>query len=300
MTFILKVNDLISSYILLYLLKKGKNVRVLRTKKCIDILKHIFNYYNTQKTTNFLLKNIEWVNDDIFNTSIFEGIDEVYYTNNLISLWQGFFKKNITDITDVINICIATGVKKICYINSIFISNDQVNNHITELFLTNKLYNNDYYTKFLSEIEVWRGNKEGLNVIIVNPSIVLASGFWKKKNLFEFIINKSPIGTIGCIDVRDVAKCCIRLMDENHINERYLLNSENISYEEIRNINNIYSFNKKRKIFLKKNFNKKILNFFKKNYIHFSNEKIIKILKYKFIPVKESIQEHIKRYKKEC
>ncbi|WGH27402.1 MAG: hypothetical protein NHG04_00120 [Candidatus Bostrichicola ureolyticus] len=285
MTFIIRATDLIGSYILLYLLKKGKKVIVLRTKKCIDILKHIFNYYYPPKETNYLLQNIEWVKG--LDISIFKEVNEVYYTNNLIGLWQGKKIYNKNYITDIINICIATGVKKICYINSIFISNEM--NYITELFLTKELFN--FNTQFLSEIEVWRGSKEGLNVVIANPSIILASGFWEKKNLFE-LINKCGYskGIIGCIDARDVAKCCIRLMDQkkNDENNRYILNSENISYKElINNRNNILN-------------SEKFKNYIKnKNYI-FSNEKIIKILKYKFIPVKESIKEHIERYKKEC
>ncbi|WGH26381.1 MAG: hypothetical protein NHF98_00120 [Candidatus Bostrichicola ureolyticus] len=297
MTFIIRATDLIGSYILLYLLKKGKKVIVLRTKKCIDILKHIFNYYYPPKETNYLLQNIEWVKG--FDISIFKEVNEVYYTNNLIGLWQGKKIYNKNYITDIINICIATGVKKICYINSIFISNDM--NYITELFLTKELFNlNTQFISeiFLSEIEVLRGSKEGLNVVIANPSIILASGFWDKKNLFE-LINKCGYskGIIGCIDARDVAKCCIRLMDQKKIDEnnRYILNSENISYKElINNGNNILnSENISYKEF------KNYIKFFNKNYI-FSNEKIIKILKYKFIPVKESIKEHIERYKKEC
>ena len=87
-------------------------------------------------------------------------------------------------------------------------------------------------------MEVWRGAEMGLRVIIVNPSVILGPGRWNSGSgqLFTRISKGMPFytnGVTGYVDVRDVVKAMVLLTENQSIsNERFILNSQNISYQE--------------------------------------------------------------------
>ena len=100
-------------------------------------------------------------------------------------------------------------------------------------------FNTNYaISKFKGEQEVWRGAAEGLSVVVVNPGIILGSGYWDSgtAQLFE-LINKGyafyPVGTASLVDVRDVAQFMIQLMESPVIGERFILVSEHLAYKEL-------------------------------------------------------------------
>ncbi|MGD6027760.1 hypothetical protein QUV00_23075, partial [Xanthomonas citri pv. citri] len=85
--------------------------------------------------------------------------------------------------------------------------------------------------------EVWRGHAEGLSAAIVNPAIVLGSGFWElgSARFFKQIdegLKFSPVGRSGFVDVRDVARFMLLLLESDISGERYILNAENILYKD--------------------------------------------------------------------
>ena len=60
-----------------------------------------------------------------------------------------------------------------------------------------KLDNSGYsITKFGAEMEVWRASQEGVDVVIVNPGVILGSGFWTSgsgKMFHKFIMDLTII-----------------------------------------------------------------------------------------------------------
>jgi dihydroflavonol-4-reductase len=89
-----------------------------------------------------------------------------------------------------------------------------------------------------SEMEVWRGIAEGLDAVVVNPSLIIGAnaGTEGSGQLFETVrkgLKFYTLGTSGFVDVVDVAKCMIALMNSNIHAERYIINAENISYKDI-------------------------------------------------------------------
>ena len=99
-------------------------------------------------------------------------------------------------------------------------------------------------SKFFSEMEVWRGIEEGLDAVIVNPSIIMGPGNWDigSPKLFQSIwkgLNYYTKGISGFVDVRDVVKTMILLMDEQQFvqvkNQRFILNAGNMSYQDFFN-----------------------------------------------------------------
>jgi nucleoside-diphosphate-sugar epimerase len=93
-------------------------------------------------------------------------------------------------------------------------------------------------SKFRSEREVWRGIAEGLEAAIVNPSVIMGAGQWHAgtPQMFKSVYHglpAVPTGTTGFVDVRDVANIMIQLMDSDIAGERYILNSESLSYRQL-------------------------------------------------------------------
>jgi nucleoside-diphosphate-sugar epimerase len=94
-------------------------------------------------------------------------------------------------------------------------------------------------SKYLGELEVWRGMAEGLPAVIVNPSVILGPGNWEKGStrLFHYIWNEKPFylqGKMNYIDVRDNATIIVQLLQQETIsNERYILNAGVVSYQKL-------------------------------------------------------------------
>ena len=90
----------------------------------------------------------------------------------------------------------------------------------------------------MSEQEVWRGIEEGLNSVIVNPSVILGPGDWTKgsSQMFEKVwsgLKFYSTGSTGYVDVLDVAECLIKLLNSAIINERFILNAGQMKYREV-------------------------------------------------------------------
>lgn len=92
--------------------------------------------------------------------------------------------------------------------------------------------------KYEGEMEVWRGIAEGLDAVIVNPSVIMGVGWGEKGSRAIFNMVKKgnkiyPLGSVGVVDVSDVAKIMILLMNSEISAERFILNAENISNQEL-------------------------------------------------------------------
>jgi dihydroflavonol-4-reductase len=103
----------------------------------------------------------------------------------------------------------------------------------------NQGYNSAYsISKYQAELEVWRGIAEGLPVVIVQPGIILGPGLWTKGTCKLFTLVDKGLkfftrGINGYVDAEDVAEVMMRLTQGNFTNDRFLLVSENLSYENL-------------------------------------------------------------------
>jgi nucleoside-diphosphate-sugar epimerase len=93
-------------------------------------------------------------------------------------------------------------------------------------------------SKYEAEMEVWRGIAEGLNAVIVNPSVIIgrSAGDRGSGQLFSAVrngLNFYTPGSLGVVDVEDAAEAMIRLMESGLSGERYILSSESLSYREL-------------------------------------------------------------------
>jgi nucleoside-diphosphate-sugar epimerase len=157
---------------------------------------------------------------------------------------------------------------------------------------------------------------EGLNAVIVSPSVILGKWKWSHGSgkFFSRVwkgLNFYSDGVTGFVDVSDCVSCMAALMKSEISGERFILSSENISYREL--VSQIAELFGKRKpnrkagrwllhsAVLAEGFRSWLLNReplinpetarFGLEKFYYSNEKICAALNYRFKPVAETIRE---------
>ena len=241
---------LVGSHLLYYLSQKNDTIRaIFRTEEKRDHVKKIFSFYTDDVQQYF--SKIEWIKADITETPslepVFNNVTEVYHCAALVSFNPKDYRKmrqvNIEGTANLINFAIDAGVKKFCFVSSIAAVGNSINGKpINEENEWSDADENHGYaiTKYGAEMEVWRGSQEGLEVVIVNPGVILGSGFWNEGSgkMFTQVHNGFNFyteGKTGFVSVKDVVKAMINLMNSDIKNERYILVSENKSFQEVFN-----------------------------------------------------------------
>ena len=152
---------------------------------------------------------------------------------------------NVEGTANIVNAALEKNVKKLCHVSSVAaLGRLQNGSPVTEEtnWVPSKKITGYSESKFFSEAEVWRGIEEGLDAVIVNPSIVLGPGDWNSgsSKLFKTIWDGMKFytkGVTGFVDVNDVVEATVLLMKEDNFatckNQRYLLSAENRSYQKL-------------------------------------------------------------------
>lgn len=227
---------LVGREVIRQLTQAGRSVRVLIHKQTItDIEPALVE----QVACNIL---------DVFGLAeAMEGIEEVYHCAAIVSFEPSrkyeMYKINVEGTANVVNTALEAGVRHLVHVSSVAaLGRIRENEPITEQMQWTEETSNSFYgkSKYLGEMEVWRGMSEGLDASIVNPVIILGPGNWKNGSaqIFDSIYNGFPwysSGVSGFVDVRDVAGAMIRLMELKLKGERYILSAGNYSYQDIFN-----------------------------------------------------------------
>lgn len=248
MNLVIGATGTIGAQVALQLLQQNKSVVCAKQSSSdINKTKKLFSYYTPQ--FNELFNSIKWVDVDVCDIysliDAFEGIYTVYNCSGFVSFNRKFekklFKINVEGVANIVNACLEKNIKALCHVSSIAaIHNPDITQNIHEgiYWKSSPDAGNYAISKYNGEREVWRGIEEGLNAVIVNPSIVLAPGFWKQSSgkLFDTCYNGSPFYTSGAsatVDVVDVANCMIKLIDKKVFNQRFIISEGNHSFKEI-------------------------------------------------------------------
>jgi len=239
---------LVGSHLLYQLTARGRQVRAIyRSTTSLDAVKKVFSYFTDD--VEELFSKIEWVKADITDVpsleKVFSNVEVVYHVAALVSFNPKEYRKmrqvNIEGTANVVNYAIACKVQKLCFVSSIAAIGDSINNEVVteENDWTIESGNNGYaITKHGAEMEVWRASQEGVDVIIVNPGVILGAGFWKLNTgqLFSKVANGFKYfteGITGFVGVTDVVKSMINLIESDVKNQGFIVVSENISFKEL-------------------------------------------------------------------
>ncbi|MEO8795208.1 MAG: NAD-dependent epimerase/dehydratase family protein [Daejeonella sp.] len=276
---------------------------------------------------------IEWRNADITDyfslKDALAGATKIYHCAAFISFNPADKKKmlkiNVEGTAHVVDICLENPQVKLLHVSSVSAVGEAKNGqqaNETNIWEFNNSKSAYSISKYESEMEVFKGIAEGLDAVIVNPSVIIGknAGTEGSGKLFE-TVNKGlkyyPTGSFGLVDVADVAETMIRLMDSDISGERYLINAENYTYKQFFSevaqafhknppstelkpwmLKSALFFSKLTKLFGSKETSltsETVRSAFKKQ--HYSNSKVKDELNFNFKPISKSILEICESWK---
>ncbi|SIQ62122.1 Nucleoside-diphosphate-sugar epimerase [Chryseobacterium sp. RU37D] len=329
MVFVTGATGILGRVIVLELLKKGQNVRAAKRQSShLDEVRRSYKFY-TENPDHFFNK-IDWVDVDFNDINslkeALKGVEEVYHTAAKVGFNpkddKEMYHTNVKGTENLLFACEGSDVKKFLFVSSIAVM-DLFNEkgEIDENSDFNPKEEHSAYaiSKHLAEMEVWRASAEGLNVVIVNPGMIIGSGNWGNSSGDIFpTFEKSNFtfsGGTSYADVRDVAEICIQLMGKNIFGERFIIISENENYVDIAGQIRKTLGLEKAKVLSRLQLNVGVLantlfgwlipplrmvtraNVESVSRMKIvSNKKIKERLNYQFIPLKETVDFHLKNY----
>jgi len=238
---------LLGSHLIYALISQGERVRAIHRKTSNrDILKKVIGYYKGDEDK--LLHLVEWTECDICDydglVKAMQGVEIVYHCAAAVSFENRHkdyvLDNNVKGTSNVVQACLGNRIRKLCHVSS----NAALGAYDGEYMVneTHKWDDNGYrspygISKYLSEREVWKGISDGLNAVIVNPTIILGPGDWSRGSSSFFPKIDSGMlfytsGTNGYVDVNDLVKVMITLVKSNISGERFIVSGENLTYDQ--------------------------------------------------------------------
>ncbi len=191
---------------------------------------------------------VKWKEGDLGDIDSLENalqdIDLVIHSAGFVSFDPSDEKKlyqtNVTGTANLVNAMLLSGVNKLIYVSSVAaVGRSQEQNVIDENFkwVASPLNTSYAHSKYYGELEAWRGEQEGLDLIVVNPSVLLGKIADNRSSteVYQYVLKENtfyPGGNINYIDVRDAARITRLLLEKDAWGERFILNRESLPYGE--------------------------------------------------------------------
>jgi dihydroflavonol-4-reductase len=233
----------LGSYIIKQLVEKGYSVRAIRRSNKIPywISKEIFDNTSTG--------SVEWIEGDVLDVvalqDAMEGVDTIIHSAAVVSFIKkdrnDMYQVNVEGTANVVNMALEKNVRRLVHISSVAALGRTANGgHVNEEKKWEESKVNTHYaiSKFKAELQVWRGMSEGLDAVILNPGTILGYGDWHSsscaifKQVYDGFKWYTP-GINGFVDVEDVAKAAIVLMESNISEQRYIVSGDNWPFKKL-------------------------------------------------------------------
>ena len=202
-------------------------------------------------------EQVEWVEADIRDglavRAALEGISHVFHCAGLVSYApqdeEELLRVNVEGTANVVDACLERPGIRLGFVSSVA-ALGQVPAGQEEARGPLKVdegakwdlgaEHNAYATsKYLAELEVWRGVSEGLQAVMINPSVILGPADWQRSStrLLRYAYQEHRFytpSTINLVDVRDVVDILAQLtLDTNHSGERYVVSAGSLPLREL-------------------------------------------------------------------
>ena len=238
---------LVGGNLMWYLLQKNERVSAIRrTTSDLNPLRTIFSFYT--QTPDVFLSRIDWIIADLLNADsiqmALQNVKTVYHCAAVVSLGNSstlLTDTNVRGTQNIVDASLKVGVEHFCFVSSIAACGKaNGNNLIDEKTPWNENEKRNAYSlsKYQSEQVVWKGIRNGLKAVIVNPGVILGvSGTNSGSSQLFTQVRKGLIfytqGGSGYVSVQDVAKAMIELMEREIFGERFILVSQNCSNKDV-------------------------------------------------------------------
>ncbi|CAN5914220.1 NAD-dependent epimerase/dehydratase family protein [soil metagenome] len=225
-------SGLIGSFLISHLLREGHRVRAV---------------YRGQEPSVPFPERVEWVKGDLldvpFLRKALQGVQYVFHCAGLVSYAPQdedlLMQVNVEGTANIVNSCLEAGAVKLCHVSSVAaVGRPKGIAVLNEETKWDQTGNHPAYarSKYFGELEVWRGVAEGLQAVIVNPSVVLGPADWNRSStqLFKYVAGEKifyPKGSANFVDVRDVVEAMVKLTFSDIAGERFILNQGSCSYK---------------------------------------------------------------------
>ena len=237
----------LGAYIVAELLSKGEQVKaVRRSTSSMSQFNYITDLMLAERAEE-LRNKVVWVEGDILDyysiEDALQGCNKCYHAAALVAFEKKHRNKLLTINTEgtanVVNACLYKQVR-LCHVSSVAAIGRKKSGEVideTADWVTSRYNTNYAQSKYAAEMEVWRGIEEGLDAVIINPSLIIGPGDWDNgtPKLFRNVYNGWKFyteGVNGMVDVRDVAKASVALMNSGISNERYIAAGNNVSFKD--------------------------------------------------------------------
>ena len=233
MIFVTGGSGLLGGFLLSALLAQGHQVRAL---------------YRQRVPSVPASENLEWIEGDLRDTMLLRqalvGVTHVFHCAGLVSYApqdeHALQQTNVEGTMAVVDACLERPGLRLCHVSSVAALGRPAGEQ--EATMSGAVTLNEeakwdlgaehpaYATsKYLAELEVWRGVSEGLWAVMVNPSVILGPADWLRSStqLFRYAFNQHAFytpGSLNVVDVRDVVDMMLYLtLDQPTGGERYVL-----------------------------------------------------------------------------
>lgn len=229
----------LGAYIIKHLVENGYPVRAIKrasSKIPFFLPSHIAD-------------KVEWVEADILDVieldRAMKGVDTIIHSAAMVSFDKNeramLYQTNVDGTSNVVNVALENNISRLVHISSIAALGRTKNGEkVNEEKEWKDSSANTHYaiSKYKGEMEVWRAIAEGLNGVILNPSTILGVGDWNNSSnaIFKNVYDEFPYyteGINGFVDVEDVAKAVLQLMQSDISGQRFIISSENYSFKNL-------------------------------------------------------------------
>jgi dihydroflavonol-4-reductase len=187
----------------------------------------------------------DFLSDNYLIESALVNFDIVIYTHAYVNYQKTANKRLYTDNVlqprNLVNAMLHVGDKYLVYLSTTEALDRKFGEHRineTDTWEKNKFRTSYSKSRFLGEMEVWRGIAEGLNALIISPSNIVSPNTTNSlvallRELLQSDYGFRPKGSNGFTDLRDLCSFIALALNQEEVwNEKYILNSANIAYAD--------------------------------------------------------------------
>lgn len=240
MVFITGGTGFLGAYLIKNLVEKGIAVRAIRRSAALPFF-----------IPASVFEKVEWVPGDVLDVvglhEAMQGADAVIHAAAVVSYHASdraqMYQTNVEGTANVVNAAIENNIRRFVHISSIAaLGRTGKNSSVSEdrKWEDNKANTHYGITKHLAELEAWRGFAEGLEGVILNPSLILGFGNWHQSScaIFKSMYDGFPwytTGVNGFAGVEDVAEAAVQLLQSGVHQKRFIVSAENRGFQDVFN-----------------------------------------------------------------